>query len=597
MKHFLIILVLISFSSCSKTDNDIVNNEGPQDSPENTNNSISPNFDDGFYSKVLPYQIIKIQGQDFLGESKDYKVLLDTLELEVENLTKNNFEFVIPRGLPKGNININVEYKGKVFNAGQLEILNLKDLFPNGIIHESEDFEDRPFLIMDTLNDIILPKIVQNELKTISFIDPNGSQSIIELNSFKLPKFVRIDSLSIVFGDYDFENGSVSIGYFTDSNPDQIEYALDIGLDSSLLKEAVTYQSKKNLFRPGDKQKYYDLLYIIIEVTSCAISIAGITPTLGLSIPSALLTCGSFFQWLAEYKDPDSDAVKSAAYSLAATNIALETIKCYSLSKKPTLAALLVARLRCTDLTKEQIDLFNRLNEDKKRINQDRITKIEQSFVPSLTVTKEIDPGGERTIFIGGQLSFGVKNTSKEARKIKSYTAPDDFELQGNFQNRIINIGETVSFIVSFYPTRIGTYEGTVKLVLDNDETINVKIKPITVKGWPSSIINSSRQISAYPCKTDVMFFTSEGKVTVQCPTGGNYICQQDGKWTFDGVNLDIQLTATLTYTDPNNGDTTDYVRTYSFSGSMTGSKFFTGNYLQTINGETCASSEATIQF
>lgn len=285
-KVILIILLSIFALNCSKdtnssnpnvddqeqTDNENDGNEN-QDSNESSDNL---NIDINLQLSGLPLEIFEVQIADLPGTVQDYNIEMGDVEIPIHNLTNSQFEFVAPYNLSPNSYEISLNYLDKKYAIGTLTIKDIKEVNPTGFVYIENDDEELPFILMDSLNSIIVPKIKNGQLVGTIINTDNGDEIYLEFNEYYLPTFARINSTNIIIDNYEADVSNVNIAYYEDDNPSEIESVKDVPIDSSIIEYAIELKNDSGKTDIGDALKVLQGIGVGISAFRCILGIVTI---------------------------------------------------------------------------------------------------------------------------------------------------------------------------------------------------------------------------------------------------------------------------------------------------------------------------------
>ncbi|WP_289041829.1 hypothetical protein [uncultured Zobellia sp.] len=307
-KVTLFILVSIFAINCNKDtssinpeveDQEQTDNQDDGDENQDSNEG-SENLDIDINLELtgLPSEIFEVEIFDLPGTVEDYSLEIGETEIPIHNLTASKFEFVTPFNLIPSNYEISLKYLDQIHPIGTLQLLDLIDVVPSGYVIAETDNTEYPLIVSDSINRVILPRIIDNDLVGVILNTDDGDEIYLELNEYYLPTYARVNSTNIIIDNYQADVSLANIAYFDDINPTNIVYEKDVIIDSEIMASAVELHNSET-----SKGDLADALDILEKV---GVGISAFRCILGLTTASAggavlLYSCKDFAKSLAEY--------------------------------------------------------------------------------------------------------------------------------------------------------------------------------------------------------------------------------------------------------------------------------------------------------
>ena len=274
-----LVLMFIAFISCEPSDD-----SEPNEEIERLEINTLTNLE------VIPYEVIEIPVNNPPGTVNDYEIFFGNTEVIVSEILTDGIEIVIPLNIEFGNAVANLNYNSQEYNLGTVEVVDYNNYFPANLAYTFQDDEEYPLVLIDSAQTVITPHISNGKIDNVTFQFKNGNETYLELDDSGLPEMFYSEELKILFDNYDLENNTVNIAYYTGDDFDNPEFKYAVPLNSEALE--LLQQSRNQIIRQQSVPSMIgNSLSASISLAACAASIAA-APT-GIGIALMMISCSS----------------------------------------------------------------------------------------------------------------------------------------------------------------------------------------------------------------------------------------------------------------------------------------------------------------
>lgn len=601
---FLIVIFLVSCSTDEEslsTEPETINQNPSEENETGSEGEEELSINETFELTGLPLHIFELNIPDLPGTESDYQIYIENDSTSIYDLTASKFEFVIPLDTELGEKSLSLKYKDKHYDLGNINIVEIVDVIPTNIGFYETGISSSPLVILDSLNNKIIPFMEDSKVQGISLESPDGKNAYFKLNEYYLPTHIQTDSINIIFDDYNFENGTVDIAYYINNSFENAQIVTGVTIPADILELTSSIESRSFTKTNDEISKVLSAVGVGISGSLCIIS--GVTALTGvltwLGTVGVITNCGSFVHSLLATIDPQLEN-QLATYLSSVLAIKLNTIGCLAILNKPSPLELFNKWSACTELILEGAAGIIKIFEEAEGENQEKIDGIRKILKEGKYIIEPECANFEASEFIvmfQYWRSFTLKNNSNSPLVLSNATSPDDIEVHLPFDVTIYP-GNSRRLDYSINPRTLTTNSGDIQLHTNSGESIRVCLGERYSVGFPISQLYGSVNVNALEIgSVPIYAFNQDGTIDYSClSVNGRMSCESDGTWSFDGFYLNFKVNVKKTYYNDDGEDTVESW-SYDFSGQIWTRTFCIGTMKYTHSNGQSWTKETRVYF